>query len=382
MSDAPDGTLYVVDFYRGVIQDRASTTIYLRDHILSRKLDQPTGLGRIYRVVHETTRRDTTPALSAATPAQLVAALAHPNGWRRDTAQRLLVERGASPVVTELTRLAETAPDPRTRLHALWTLDGIDRIQPATVTKALADASRDVRMSGIRLAERWMGEGNHPIQAEVLKRLDDADWSVRHQLAASLGTLPSGPREIAVVALLERHANDPVTMDAALSGLRGSEAAVLEKLLQGAGGQTSERETAITMLASLVVRGAQDAAVQNLFAWMADARRPAWQSAALLRGAEVALTGAPLPGLTAGRRGGAAGQAAVPAVGVPCPTCPGGRAGPGGAYAFSRDTAVARRRSRPERQPTLAAREVRPPRAGRRPAASAGAVAVGAADPP
>ena len=97
LSNAPDGTLYVVDFYRGIIQDRASTTVYLRDHIISRKLDQPTGMGRIYRVVHETTRRDTSRALATATPAQLVELLAHPNGWTRDSAQRLLVERGATP---------------------------------------------------------------------------------------------------------------------------------------------------------------------------------------------------------------------------------------------------------------------------------------------
>ena len=51
----PDGTLYIVDMYRGVIQQRADITEYLRDHIISHKLEKPTGLGRIYRVVHETT---------------------------------------------------------------------------------------------------------------------------------------------------------------------------------------------------------------------------------------------------------------------------------------------------------------------------------------
>jgi hypothetical protein len=60
ISNAPDGTLYIVDMYRGIIQDRASTTLYLRDHITRAKLDQPTGLGRIYRVVHATTTRDST----------------------------------------------------------------------------------------------------------------------------------------------------------------------------------------------------------------------------------------------------------------------------------------------------------------------------------
>jgi hypothetical protein len=206
--------------------------MYLRDQIFARKLDQPTGYGRIYRVVHESTSRDTSRSLAQASPAQLVEMLAHPNGWRRDTAQRLLVERGARSVVPALITLAEGAPDPRTRLHALWILDGIDAIQPPTVMKALEDSARDVRVSAIRVAERWLGEPG-PMQAAVLKRMDDTDWAVHQQLAASLGTFPPGARETAAVALLERYANDPVVMDAALSGLRGSEAIVLDRLMQG-----------------------------------------------------------------------------------------------------------------------------------------------------
>jgi glucose/arabinose dehydrogenase len=247
LSNAPDGTLYIADMYRGIIEHRISITMYLRDQIFARKLEQPTGFGRIYRVVHETTGRDTTRTLAHASPAELVETLSHPNGWRRDTAQRLLVERGAKSVVPALVTLAESAKDPRTRLHALWTLDGVDAIQPATVVKALEDESRDVRISAIRIAERWMGEANHPIQAAVLKRMDDTDRAVHQQLAASLGALPSGPREAAAVALLERYANDPVVMDAALSGLRGSETAVLERLMQGKGAQPPQREAAIGM---------------------------------------------------------------------------------------------------------------------------------------
>ena len=250
LSNAPDGTLYIVDMYRGILEHRISLTMYLRDHIVARELAGPTGFGRIYRVVHETTRRDPSRALREATPAQLVTALSHPNGWWRDTAQRLLVERGSlprevekgpgqrpanavRPMIPELVRLAGRASDSRTRLHALWTLDGIDAIEPATVTKALEDGSGAVRVSAIRIAERWLGEADHPIQAAVLKRLEDPDPAVRRQLAASLGALPAGLRETAAVWVLERHADDPIAMDAVLSGLRGSEAAVLERLTRG-----------------------------------------------------------------------------------------------------------------------------------------------------
>ena len=46
----------------------------------------------------------------------------------------------------------------------------------------------------------------------------------------------------AVASLLERHADDPIVVDAALSGVRGSEAAVLEKLLQSAAQTTAARD--------------------------------------------------------------------------------------------------------------------------------------------
>jgi glucose/arabinose dehydrogenase len=232
LSNAPDGTIYIADMYRGIIEHRISITMYLRDQIFARKLDQPTGYGRIYRVVHESTRRDTSRSLAQASPAQLVELLAHPNGWRRDSAQRLLVERGARSVVPALVALAEGASDSRTRLHALWILAGIDAIRPPTVVKALEDSARDVRVSAIRIAERWLGEPG-PMQAAVLKRIDDPDWAVHQQLAASLGAFPPGVRETAAVALLERYASDPVVMDAALSGLRGSEAIVLDRLMEG-----------------------------------------------------------------------------------------------------------------------------------------------------
>ena len=332
LSTGPDGTIYIVDLYRGILQHRISLTTYLRDYILQKKLEQPTGLGRIYRVMHDTTRRGDAPALSSATPMQLVETLSHPNGWWRDTAQRLLVERYAQvkadkAVIPALVGIAEGTKDPRTRLHALWTLDGLDGIERATVVKALDDPSRDVRVSAVRIAERWLGTPDEVVQAAVMKRLDDQDWLVWEQLAASLGALPSGPRETAVVALLERHADDPVAMDAALSGLRGREFVALDTLL-GSSGQTPQRDAAITMLVATIMRGADDATIEKVFERVTEETRANWQRSALLRGAEVAVLKVPMPGTPP--------RIAEPAaaIAMPCPTCPGGRAGPGGAYAF------------------------------------------------
>jgi len=324
LSSAPDGTLYVVDMYRGVIQHRIFVTEYLRDHILGHNLVQTTGHGRIYRVVHETTKRGRKPTLSAASSTELIDVLAHPNGWWRDTAQRLLVEHGDQTAVPVLRQRVGRAPDERTRLHMLWTLDGLDGLDVATVAQALQDRSRDVRVSAIQLAERWLGDAGRPLQGAVLKMIDDRDWAVRRQLAASFGELPQPLREKTLTTLLERFGDDPVIVDAAVSGLRGSENSVIEALMQ-ASAPTPQSDAAITVLAATVVRGGQDAAVQALFQWAAQAERPQWQRAALVRGAEVALLNEPMPGTPPPRMAIA-----------PPPTTPGraSRSGPGGAPAF------------------------------------------------
>jgi len=334
LSSAPDGTLYVVDTYHGIIQHKGFITEYLRDQILSRKLDRPSGHGRIFRIVHDTTRRDRTPALSKATPAQLVETLSHPNGWWRDTAQRLLVERGDRSMAKALTDKAEHAPDWRTRLHALWTLDGLDAIEPATVMRALNDSSREVRVSALQLSERWLAQPNHPIQAVVLKRADETDWAVRRQLAATLGVFPANSAgETALITMLERSGDDPVLVDAALTGLAGRESAVLQRLLE-APAETPQRTAVVPTFAATIVKSGQDKAVQDLLHTIAEESRPAWQRRALIAGAEAVLAGAALPGALPGR-GAGAGAAANS-------TEPGGRGGPGGARAFPDDPGAAR----------------------------------------
>jgi mono/diheme cytochrome c family protein len=265
--------------------------------------------------------------MSAVMTSELVEYLSHPNGWWRDMAHQLIVQRGDLSVVPSLLALAERDDAPRARLHALWVLDGLDRIDVTTLRKALSSRDRAIRIAAVRIAERWMADASHPIVADVRARIEDPDLAVRRQVAASLGELPEDARVPAVAALLERDGEDPVAMDAALSGLRGVEAAVLGQLMSSRD-VTPAREAAMTMLAATVVRSADDVAIQQLFGWAGDASRPEWQRSAVLGGIEAAWLNARLPGTPAPRR------PVAPAAPPPCPTCPGGRAGPGGASAF------------------------------------------------
>jgi mono/diheme cytochrome c family protein len=214
-------------------------------------------------------------------------------------------------------------------------------MKPDIVTAALKDPARDVRVAALRIAEQYLASsvgadaGNtnqlfNVVSSAVMDRINDTDWAVRRQLAATLGALPPGPREVAIISLLERYAADPVMMDAALSGLRGSELTALRITADRPGGDTPERAAILSMLSAMLLRRAEENSAQTVLARIADVSRPEWERSALLRGAEIALLNGQMPG-NPPRRGG---PPAAANANTPCPTCPGARGGPGGAYAF------------------------------------------------
>jgi hypothetical protein len=212
---APDGTLYVVDMYRGVVQDGGIWSDYLRDYIKSYDLELPVQRGRIWRIVHGTApaSRGPKPSLSSASPAQLVQTLSHPNGWWRDTAQRLLVERGATTVAPTL----KSWRYPLLIGGRSCTRSGRSTVSTRSIQKvverALADARAEVRANGVRLAERYLVSENASLTKAVLALSNDKNWNVRRQVAASLGEMPAAARKNPATALLKRYGSDPLIVD-------------------------------------------------------------------------------------------------------------------------------------------------------------------------
>src|SRR5258707_16315 len=296
-ASAPDGTLYVVDMSGGGGQDGAYQPDYLGDYTRRNQPAQPTSRGRIWRLAQETTRRDRKPALSKETPAGLVAYLAHPNGWWRDTAQQLLVQRGDPAVVPALKELLRSAPDWRTKLHALGTLGGLGALDVEALQPLYSDPSPDVRAWALRWSEPWLAEPGHPLAAAALRLMDDPHWTVRRQLAASIGELPTAARLEPAVAMLQRYGGDAIAVDAVVSGLAGMEAQVFARLLQDEG--NAEAAEAVAMLSGALARSRSSAALPALLDQAGTTGRPRWQRTALLRGVDA--------GLSNGDRGDAAG---------------------------------------------------------------------------
>lgn len=201
----PDGALYVVDMYHGIIQHRIYVTSYLRKQIQDRALEQPQNLGRIYRVVHDGERPHRAPALGKATSGELVQTLMHPNGWWRDTAQRLLVERKDPSAIAPLKIMAHSGTDPIHRLHALWTLEGMGQLDSTTIASALEDPQPKLRAAALRLAEPMLKGANGEkdlLRAKALGLAHDKSAEVQAQLALTLGDLPSAPEAKNVLSQL------------------------------------------------------------------------------------------------------------------------------------------------------------------------------------
>jgi len=224
----PDGALYVVDMYRQHIETPVSIPDSLKQDM---DFQKGTELGRIYRIYPEGKRPEPSlPALGSKSSDELVDLLTHTDQWWRIQAQRLLVERKDASVVSKVTELLKTHADPRTRLHALYVLEGLDQLSAEHVSAALADAHPQLRKHGIILAERY------PAMVEaVIKAADDQEAEVAFQAALSLGQFAPSPKTIdALAKLAVKYGTDPWFRKAILSSEIGASYRLYQQLNQTA----------------------------------------------------------------------------------------------------------------------------------------------------
>jgi putative membrane-bound dehydrogenase-like protein len=200
--NAPDGTLHVVDMYRENIEHPWSIPDDIHAAV---DLESGRDRGRLWRLTPTNFKPGTPPRLGNASTAELVATLENPNSWWRETAQRLLFERQDKAAAPALHRLVKSGKTPQARLHALWTLYGLDALTEGDLLTGLKDKTAGVRENAVRLAEqRIMGgrgstraqnsgtgvEAGPPRMVDALLALaHDSDTRVRFQLAFTLGEL-------------------------------------------------------------------------------------------------------------------------------------------------------------------------------------------------
>jgi mono/diheme cytochrome c family protein len=223
--NAPDGTMFVVDMYHGIIQEAEWTPprSYLRAKIEQYQLQRVVDRGRIWRLRYDGRAAVpplpggpgsgspshgaipgidpdlTQPRMYSDSAEQLVAHLNHPNGWWRDTAQRLLVLKQDKSVVSALTRLARSASRAEAegeggrnllgRIHAMWTLEGLGALDAPTVRAQMEDASPRMRVQAIRASETLFKAGDKSLLATYRTMAGDPDPDVAIQALLTLNVL-------------------------------------------------------------------------------------------------------------------------------------------------------------------------------------------------
>ncbi len=235
LTHGPDGSIWITDFYREIIEDYSA---------IPRHLQQQYGLyaghdrGRIYRLTHRDAPKAPSSDMNSLDAKSLAGEIASPLLWRRQTAQRLLTERGEKSAVPAL-RAMRAAPDASsaTLIATLRTLDGLGALAPGDVQPFLSNRTESVRVHAWQLAEAWFrrDDARPLLDAALASAAAEQSPRVQIQCALSLGE-SNDPRAFALLARFAREKLAVRWMDAALlSSLHTRGGEMLAELLREPG---------------------------------------------------------------------------------------------------------------------------------------------------
>ncbi len=289
----PDGMLYIADMYRGLIQHGSYVTPYLREQTLNRDLVLPIHMGRIWRIVPKKAKIKPAPKLSGETDSELVQRLSHPDGWHRDMAQRLLVERSNPQSVPLLVMLLQGKAPELAKFHALWTLEGMGQVDEKLFLAQLENASALLHNTALRILEQKASlqpASLAKLEQHMLKTVEKADPVRALQLALSAGILSEESRFQLLSAILLQYGDDPLVRDAVMSSLGEKSFAFLKFIWRQPQFQHQEPAQAIfleNLTAAIMKKREKDELVEIL--GFLDAQDPenGWREAIVLNGLAI-----------------------------------------------------------------------------------------------
>ncbi len=231
LANAPDGTLYVIDLYREVIEHPWSLPPGIKKYL---DLDSGNDRGRIYRILPDGFKQRPPPNLGRASTEDLVRVLEHANGWHRDTAARLLYEREDKAATPLLEDLALHSKSNLARMHALYALKGQGSLSRTIVLASFRDSDPGVRRHALRLSDEFAADVIFldSFYRSVPALLKDPDPLVRYQLAFALARFPFPSKAGVLSGLVRRDLADPWMRTAVLMACRGEAGKLFDELVR------------------------------------------------------------------------------------------------------------------------------------------------------
>ncbi len=228
LATGPDGALYLADMYRLWVEH---PKFFPPD--IAHKLDWRAGedRGRIWRMVPDGSQAKLPRFVPPQTTSDLTSMLSDSNGWRRQLAQRLLVERQAKDAVPALRELLKSNIGIHAAQHALWTLDGLGELAPSDVEIAMNSANEHVRQDAAKLSTKFLDQP--AIFNRLLLLVDDPEASVRFQVALALGESASPSATQSLSKIARRDAAEDWFVTAILTASKDRSGAILADLVHG-----------------------------------------------------------------------------------------------------------------------------------------------------
>lgn len=228
--DGPDGALYIVDMYRGIIQHKAYLSTYLKSEIEKRNLTQPLACGRIYKVYPSD--KQPVNVVFPKDPLKLVVLLGNANGFVRDRAQQLLVDYNATAAIPALRMAIKVKNNPFLVIHALWTLEGLNAAKTGDVLDLLQEPLWQIRMQALTVLPSVVDRSNYSQFAAALQRMVACNDSLA---APYVGFVTNSIKkfDLAIVddillKLVKKYPDNVHVADAVVSNLENREATFKE----------------------------------------------------------------------------------------------------------------------------------------------------------
>jgi putative heme-binding domain-containing protein len=190
MEFGPDGSLYIADWYNKIISHNELPTTHP---------DRDKSHGRIWRIRHISQKPRLIPDLNVVKTEELVNHLKSPSLWEKRAAWHQISDRPISEtksLAADLVAMAsDQSQDEVTRIHALWSLEGIKHDDAQLLSSLLKSPLHDLRREAVRsLASFSLNPAE--VASSVKELIEDKNPAVRSQVLRTLSEVGGADRSV------------------------------------------------------------------------------------------------------------------------------------------------------------------------------------------